>query len=313
MTQFYTHRAPKNKKDAIENLKWTDDIYDLFMETGEAALLPDYIDRLGRCREARDVAMNVVLDMFVKCMDCGYWEKIVKVKFLEKLVPFVPALQNDSQPAKNIQKQLQNVTEKQKAELIRRRREYQTNRVPTHPDQRDTYHGSDLSQLIETTSARAVYVAPTTSDMAYIVHTLATTQLETPSTGYKLPNDFEICQKIDYNELTPLTEFIRSHAVYQNKVEHIYMAGFGDGCNLQLAVVSTLMCLYYKFIAQGMQGGMLYMRIIEEAREIVMRSSNRGTLSFDKIQLGVCVIVAHAFCICKIFQNPNGYKIYANS
>lgn len=313
MTNIQTHRAPKNRKDAIENMQWTDDIYDLFMETGEAALLPDYIDRLGRCREARDVAMNVVLDMFVKCMDCGYWEKIVKVKFLEKLVPFVPALQGDSQPAKNIQKQLQNVTEKQKAELIRRRREYQTNRVPTHPDQRDTYHGSDLSQLIEVTSARAVYVAPTTSDMAIIVNTLARTKLETPREGYKLPNDFEISQKIDHNDLKPLTEFIRSNAVYQSKVEHIYKASYDEGNNLQQGVLSTLMCLYYKFVAQGLNGGVLYMRIIEEAREIVMRSSNRGELSFDKIQLGICVIVAHAFCICKIFLNPNGYKYYANS
>ena len=313
MTNILTYRAPKNREDAIKNLKWTDDIYDLFMETGEAALLPDYIDRLGRCQEARDVAMNIVLDMYVKCVDCGYWEKIAKVKFLEKLVPFVPALQNDSQPAKNIQKQLQNVPEKRREELRRLRREYQTNRVPTHPDQRDTYHGSDLSQLIEVTSARAVYVAPTTSDMATIVNTLAHTELETPSEGYKLPKDFEITQKIDYNELKPLTEFIRSHAVYQSKVEHIYMASYDEGRNLQYGVMSSLMCMYYKFFAQGMKGGDLYMRIIEEAREIVMRSSNRGEMSFETIQFGICVIVAHAFCICKIFQNPNGYKTYANS
>lgn len=313
MTNILTHRSPKNKRDAIEELHWTDDIYDLFMETGEAALLPDYIDRLGRCKDARDVAMNIVLDMYVKCMDCGYWEKIVKVKFLEKLVPFVPALQNDTQPAKNIQKQLQNVPQIERDKLQRQRREYQTNRVPTHPDQRDVYRGSDLSQIIETTSARAVYVAPTPSDMAVIVNTLAHTELEDPSTEYKLPKDFEIDQKIDFNELTPLTEFIRSHAVYQSKVEHIYMASYDEGCNLQQGVLSTLMCLYYKFLTQSMKGGMLYMRIIEEAREIVMRSSNRGELSFDKIQFGVCVIVAHAFCICKIFLNPNGDKVYANS
>ena len=313
MTNILTHRAPKNREDAIENLKWTDDIYDLYMETGEAVLLPDYIGRLGRCLDARDVAMSIVLDMFVKCVDCGFWEKIVKVKFLEKLVPFVPALQNDNQPAKNIQKQLQTVTAKKKEELLRSRREYQAYRVPTHPDQRDAFHGSDLSRLIETTSARAVYVAPTTSDMAFMVNTLALTNLETPSTEYKLPKDFEIIQKIDYNELTPLTEFIRSHSIYQNKVEHIYVASYDEGRNLQQGVLSTLMYLYYKFIAQGMKGGELYMRIIEEAREIVMRSSNRGEMSFETIEFGVCVIVAHAFCICKIFKNPNGYMTYANS
>lgn len=313
MTNFLTHRAPRNRQDAIEVLQWTDDIYDLYMETGEAALLPDYIDRLGRCKDARDVALNIVLDMYVKCVDCGYWKKIVKVKFLEKLVPFVTALQGDSQPAKNIQKQLQNVTEKQKEELKRQRREYQTNRVQTHPDQRDVYYGSDLSHMIEVTSARAVYVAPTTSDMAAIVNTLAHTQLELPKPGYKLPNDFEIVRKIDHNELKPLTEFIRSNAVYQSKVEHIYKASYDEGCNLQQGVLTTLMCLYYKFLAQGMKGSVLYMRIIEEACEIVMRSTNRGNMSYEKIRMGVCVIVAHAFCICKIFENPNGYKFYADS
>lgn len=170
----------------------------------------------------------------------------------------------------------------------------------------------ELYEFIKKELGREVDVIKVDSDLAVIINILSKESLSNINQDINV-NSFEIEKKIRFNDLDMTEMMINDYKVYYSHLEKKYKEFDNQGVNKSFSVLQAIRTQYMKLCIKGDydNNDMLFLNIIENVREIIVKSDNYINIPFEELEMCVCIIVVDAFIRCKIFKNPEGYNYVA--
>ena len=145
------------------------------------------------------------------------------------------------------------------------------------------------------------------SNLASIINFIARENLTGAFGGANIA-DFNVDEKIAFNELGAAVSVIEDYKVYSHIVDRIYTEFDNSGVNKSKSVLDTFRNTYLKLSAKY-SGDELFFQIVEEVTTRVKESSNFAQLPIEELTLSVNVLAVDAFIRCKIFKKPSGAGI----
>lgn len=145
------------------------------------------------------------------------------------------------------------------------------------------------------------------SNLAKIITILAKEKLDLDAISSEL-NSFAIEDKISFNDLQGVSDFIDDYKIYYHKLDDIYAAFDREGQNKSYSVLQEIKKQYVILSNGGKSATDTFYGIIDNLKSIIRSSSNYTEMPFEELNLCVSIIVVDAFIRCKIFKNPEGYK-----
>lgn len=120
-------------------------------------------------------------------------------------------------------------------------------------------------------------------------------------------NSFEIENKIKFNNLITSKKYIEDHKIHYGRIDKIYSEFDTFGINKSRSVLFKIRTCYIKE-SNNFKNDELFVKIIEEVIEIILKSPNYTIITIDELELCVIILVVDAFIRCKIFENPENYN-----
>lgn len=128
----------------------------------------------------------------------------------------------------------------------------------------------------------------------------------------------KISKKIDHNNLQQKRRIIQEYKSYSSQIEKSYIIVDEQVINGKEIAMGMLNNMYFnaldKFDIDTFDIDMTKIKehadeivdnIIKQLRKFVYKSSNVNSLYKEQIEIGINVVVAHAFVECLILENPN--------
>lgn len=144
------------------------------------------------------------------------------------------------------------------------------------------------------------------SDLARIITMLAQVDLSSFEL-MKVDNEFQIDNKIDYNDLVKSRAVIKEYNIWQNSVRRIYSAFDAEGANKSFFVLQKIRTFYLEHCTV-LKGDDLFNAVRKDVKNEIKRNALSDNLTNESIDICSDVIVVDAFIRCKIFENPEGYS-----
>lgn len=121
--------------------------------------------------------------------------------------------------------------------------------------------------------------------------------------------NFAIEDKIKFNKLENVREFIDEYKIYYYKIDEIYNEFDKEGKNKSYSLLQSFKREYIKLKNAGKDSSTIFYEIINNAIETVLNSSNYDKIAFEELETCIYILVVDAFVRCKIFENPEGYDV----
>jgi hypothetical protein len=149
------------------------------------------------------------------------------------------------------------------------------------------------------------------SDLVKIIKILSKEDLNNLDLKYNV-NDYEIENKIEFNNLDITKEIIDEYKIYYTKLDKKYKEFDKQGANKSMAVLNAIRKNYFKVVAKrdkNKNADEKFLEVIEKVTEQVLESGNlENEITIEELDLCINILVVDAFIRCKIFKNPEGYN-----
>lgn len=143
------------------------------------------------------------------------------------------------------------------------------------------------------------------SDLTRIITMLAQVDWSTLD-HIKINNEFQIDDKIDYNELIKSKAVIKEYIIWQNSLSRIYSSFDAEGLNKSLFVLQKIRSFYLEHCSE-LKGDDLFNAVRNDVKKDIREHASSGELTEESIDICSDIIVVDAFIRCKIFKNPEGF------
>ncbi|WBX36475.1 ABC-three component system protein [Mycoplasma capricolum] len=143
------------------------------------------------------------------------------------------------------------------------------------------------------------------SDIATIINILST-KMDNQYEDNNNNKVFNIEEKIVYNNLFSIRNYIYNNASSISKVIKVYEEFEKQGKNISKNVISQISRTYYELLSKYDDPIKIFWKIIWNLENIVKNSSNLDikNISVENISSSLSVIVVDAFMKCKIYKKP---------
>lgn len=165
----------------------------------------------------------------------------------------------------------------------------------------------ELYELVQAELGEEVNILKMDSNLAAIINILALEDLKDFEMKYEI-NEFEIENKIEYNNLSGIKDIINDHKIYHYKVDEKYTIFDQNGVNKSLTILQTIRNEYIKACNNYKNECEIFLVVMDKITEKVLNSKNYVEISAEELEFCVGIIVVDAFIRCKIFKNPEGYN-----
>jgi len=146
-----------------------------------------------------------------------------------------------------------------------------------------------------------------TSDLAFIVKKLAKAPNGMATNPQRIPNPYDIADKIRFNDLEEYNRLINEYKIYVGRLNDIYRECTELGNPVEIFILQNLSDLYSRY-RTSYEGIALFDKIVEGAVQMARSDSYANDISIEAMNLGVRAVVVDAFMRCKIFEAPKGYS-----
>ncbi len=123
----------------------------------------------------------------------------------------------------------------------------------------------------------------------------------------------KISNKIDHNNLRQKRIIIQEYKSYSSQIEKAYIIADEQVINGKEIAMSMLNNMYFKALDKfdidmtkiKKHADEIVDDIIKQLRKFIYKSANINSLYKEQVEIGINVVVAHAFVECLILENPN--------
>lgn len=145
----------------------------------------------------------------------------------------------------------------------------------------------------------------TETDLAIVVKALATNVKDWLKE--RRPIGFDIDKKIDFNHLEGKRRLINDYKLYIGKLNAVYGEFVDNATDYSFTILQTLSDMYSDYLGQ-FESNALFDKIVDNARELALKSKSAKDIPVDRVNVCINVIVVDAFIRCRIFEDPEGYS-----
>mgnify|MGYP004655452567 FL=1 len=145
----------------------------------------------------------------------------------------------------------------------------------------------------------------TETDLAIVVKALATNVKDWLKE--RRPIGFDIDKKIDFNHLEGKRRLINDYKLYIGKLNAVYGEFVDNAMDYSFIILQTLSDMYSGYLGQ-FESNALFDKIVDNARELALKSKSAKDIPVDRVNVCINVIVVDAFIRCRIFEDPEGYS-----
>lgn len=145
------------------------------------------------------------------------------------------------------------------------------------------------------------------TNLATVINILAKENWEDEISSPQV-NPYEIERKIEHNRLIVAKDFIEEYKIYYHRVDSIYSEFNRQGMNKSKSVLDSIRRDYLNN-KNILSDDELFHHITRRVINRIQASINYVTIPFDELELCVNILVVDAFMRCKIFENPEGYRL----
>lgn len=145
----------------------------------------------------------------------------------------------------------------------------------------------------------------TETDLAIVVKALATNVKDWLKE--RRPIGFDIDKKIDFNHLEGKRRLINDYKLYIGKLNAVYGEFVDNATDYSFIILQTLSDMYSDYLGQ-FESNALFDKIVDNARELALKSKSAKDIPVDMVNVCINVIVVDAFIRCRIFEDPEGYS-----
>lgn len=145
----------------------------------------------------------------------------------------------------------------------------------------------------------------TETDLAIVVKALATNVKDWLKE--RRPIGFDIDKKIDFNHLEGKRRLINDYKLYIGKLNAVYGEFVDNATDYSFIILQTLSDMYSDYLGQFASNA-LFDKIVDNARELALKSKSAKDIPVDRVNVCINVIVVDAFIRCRIFEDPEGYS-----
>lgn len=145
----------------------------------------------------------------------------------------------------------------------------------------------------------------TETDLAIVVKALATNVKDWLKE--RRPIGFDIDKKIDFNHLEGKRRLINDYKLYIGKLNAVYGEFVDNAMDYSFIILQTLSDMYSGYLGQ-FESNALFDKIVDNARELALKSKSAKDIPVDRENVCINVIVVDAFIRCRIFEDPEGYS-----
>lgn len=145
----------------------------------------------------------------------------------------------------------------------------------------------------------------TETDLAIVVKALATNVKDWLKE--RRPIGFDIDKKIDFNHLEGKRRLINDYKLYIGKLNAVYGEFVDNATDYSFIILQTLSDMYSGYLGQ-FESNALFDKIVDNARELALKSKSTKDIPVDRVNVCINVIVVDAFIRCRIFEDPEGYS-----
>lgn len=164
----------------------------------------------------------------------------------------------------------------------------------------------DVYDFIKKELGRDTDIVKLDSNLATIINILAREDLSKDTQPLTV-NSFEIERKISFNNLNAAKKIVDDYSIHHNRVDKKYEQFDAAGSNTSASVLNTIRMEYIRNLNHKTDDE-LFLLIIDNIKEKIIKSSNFEPIPIDELELCVNILVVDAFIRCKIFENPNNYQ-----
>lgn len=125
--------------------------------------------------------------------------------------------------------------------------------------------------------------------------------------GFRLENEFEVEEKIDFNSLVGAADVIKEYNVWQMAVRRVYATFDAEGMNKSFFVLQKIRS-FYVARKRTMSADALFDAVRDDVKNAIKKNASSRDLSIEAIDVCADILVVDAFIRCKIFENPKGYS-----
>lgn len=145
----------------------------------------------------------------------------------------------------------------------------------------------------------------TETDLAIVVKALATNVKDWLKE--RRPIGFDIDKKIDFNHLEGKRRLINDYKLYIGRLNAVYGEFVDNATDYSFIILQTLSDMYSGYLGQ-FESSALFDKIVDNARELALKSKSAKDIPVDRVNVCINVIVVDAFIRCRIFEDPEGYS-----
>lgn len=183
---------------------------------------------------------------------------------------------------------------------------YDVDSLLKHIQDLDTPQLKSLYEFIKQELGNEESMAKIESDLSLVVRLLSQVEYS-QFEKIKVDNDFEVEEKISFNQLSNSKTIITEYNVYQSAVDRIYSAFAAEGTPKGFFVQQKIRNIYLE-LRNTLSGDDLFKAIRLSVKNEIRNSANREGLSEENIDICSDILIVDTFIRCKIFENPKGYK-----
>ena len=100
---------------------------------------------------------------------------------------------------------------------------------------------------------------------------------------------------------------INDYKLYIGKLNAVYGEFVDNAMDYSFIILQTLSDMYSGYLGQ-FESNALFDKIVDNARELALKSKSAKDIPVDRVNVCINVIVVDAFIRCRIFEDPEGYS-----
>lgn len=161
---------------------------------------------------------------------------------------------------------------------------------------------SEISVLCDRTLRVSTFKNKKLSDITRIINILSTMQM---TAKYDVnPHAFKIQDKIVYNKLEDLQDYINEYLVYEGKIQSIYDEYDREGINKSLFVLNYINSKFLRVKNDKILPKDLFFKLMDELKEEVISSDDYKNQTIEGLEFCLSILLVDAFVKCRIFDRP---------
>ena len=115
---------------------------------------------------------------------------------------------------------------------------------------------------------------------------------------------FKIQDKIVYNKLEDLQDYINDYLVYEGKIQSIYDEYDREGRNKSLFVLNYINSKFLRVKNDKILAKDLFFKLMDELKEEVISSDDYKNQTIEGLEFCLSILLVDAFVKCRIFDRP---------